>query len=182
MWEVKSGLIFVRGSAELPVVPRWLIVARNALDHAELKFFMSNALPQTPLETLLYVGFSRWHVERCFEDEKTELGMDHFEVRTYCALMRHLALTAVSHLFVARVHQQEKKLSRFDGVPGADCGQCIPDGAGPPRRAATGVPNAGGEHPCQDSPPHCQSRTQPPQENAAPAETSRDLCLEAAAV
>lgn len=182
VWEVKSGLIFMKGSTELPAVPAWLIVGRNALDHEEIKFFVSNAPLETPLETLLCVGFSRWHVERCFEDEKNELGMDHFEVRTYCALMRHLALTAVSHLFVARVHQQEKKLPGLDGVPGADRSQCVPGGAEPPWRAAPEVPGAGRDNPGQDPIPHCQGRAQSPQEDAAPAETSRNLCLETAAV
>ena len=71
-----------------------------------------------PLEVLLYVGFSRWHVERCFEDEKSELGLSHFEVRNYPSLRRHLIITAVSHLFLAKVHQAWRgKKIRTDGVP-----------------------------------------------------------------
>lgn len=112
VWEVKSVPIYLRGSDGLPTGPHWLMVARNVLDREETKFFISNAPPETELEPMLYVGFSRWHVERCFEDEKTELGMDHFEVRTYRAMMRHLTLTAVSHLFAARIQQQQKKRSR----------------------------------------------------------------------
>jgi SRSO17 transposase len=34
------------------------------------------------------VAFSRWRVERCFEDQKTELGFDHFEGRSYRGLIR----------------------------------------------------------------------------------------------
>ena len=41
-------------------------------------------------------------MERCLEDEKDELGMSHFEVRKYGAILRHLWVTQVSHLFVAR--------------------------------------------------------------------------------
>jgi SRSO17 transposase len=112
VWEVKTAPIYLKDSAGLPTQAHWLIVARNALDHSEIKYFVSNAAPDAPLKQLLHVAFSRWHVERCFEDEKTELGMDHFEVRTYRAMMRHLALTAVSHLFVARVHQHAQKKVR----------------------------------------------------------------------
>jgi SRSO17 transposase len=46
--------------------------------------------------TLLLVAFSRWRVERCFEDQKGEVGMDHYEGRRYVGLKRHLILSAVS--------------------------------------------------------------------------------------
>jgi len=51
---------------------------------------------------LLQVAFSRWRVERCFEDDKKYVGLDHFEGRGYPGLMRHLILSAVSLLFLAR--------------------------------------------------------------------------------
>ena len=75
--------------------------ARNVLDPTEVKYFLSNAAPDTPLETLLHVTFARWPVERCFEDGKTELGMSHFEARKYQAVFRHLLITQLSHLFLA---------------------------------------------------------------------------------
>jgi SRSO17 transposase len=83
-----------------PSAPLWLIVARNVLT-GELKYFVSNAPAGTPLEELLRVAFSRWHVERCFQDEKGQLGLDHFECRRYVAIRRHLVITAISHLFLA---------------------------------------------------------------------------------
>jgi SRSO17 transposase len=57
------------------------------------------------------VAFSRWRIERLFEDSKTELGMDHFEVRNYLSIQRHLILTCVSHLFLAEfwlAHRDKK--------------------------------------------------------------------------
>jgi hypothetical protein len=83
-----------------------LLVARSVLKPDESRYFVSNAGPQTRLETLLVVAFARWHVERCFEDEKTELGFDHYEGRNYIGLLRHQALTAVTHLFLARIREQ----------------------------------------------------------------------------
>jgi SRSO17 transposase len=67
-----------------------------------VKYFVSNAPPGTLVETLLLVGFSRWRIERCFEDGKTELGLDHFEGRSYTGLLRHQRLVALTHLFCAR--------------------------------------------------------------------------------
>lgn len=104
VWEAKAARFYLKRDG-LPTRPHWLIIARNVENLEEVKFFVSNAPDGTPLEVLLHVGFSRWHVERCFEDEKNELGLSHFEVRNYTSLRRHLIITAVSHLFLARVHQ-----------------------------------------------------------------------------
>jgi len=52
-----------------------LVVARNAPDPEEIKFFVSNAAPEVHVQTLLPVAFSRWRVERRFEDQKQEVGL-----------------------------------------------------------------------------------------------------------
>jgi hypothetical protein len=90
-----------------------------------VKFFVSNAPAETPAQKLLLVGFSRWRVERCFEDQKSEIGLDQYEGRRYQGLKRHLILSCVSYLFLSRMREEfggEK--SGVDGVPGAhgDCG------------------------------------------------------------
>jgi SRSO17 transposase len=86
----------------LPSAPRWLIEAYNPLT-GETKYFVSNAPAGVPIERLLHVAFSRWHVERSFQDEKDQLGLDQFECRRYVAVQRHLILTAISHLLLARL-------------------------------------------------------------------------------
>jgi len=92
----------------LPSCPLWLIVAKNVLTD-EIKYFVSNAPAGTPLEELLRVAFSRWHIERCFQDEKSFLGMDHFECRRYVAIRRHLVITAISHLFLSEVRLEQMR-------------------------------------------------------------------------
>lgn len=116
VWEAKAAPIYLKRDG-LPTWPHWLIVARNMLDPNEVKYFVSNAPAGTPLEAMLFVGFQRYHVESCFEEEKGELGMDHFEVRNYASLKRHLTLTAVSHLFLANVRQKWRgEKSASDGL------------------------------------------------------------------
>lgn len=119
VWEAKAARFHLKRNG-LPTRPHWLIVARNLENPNEVKYFVSNAPEGTPLEVLLHVAFSRWHVERCFEDEKGQLGLSDFEVRNYRSLRRHLTLTAVSHLFLAKVHQQwGGKESRTYSLPTA---------------------------------------------------------------
>jgi SRSO17 transposase len=120
VWEVKHTRLTPKDEEGLPGEPLHLLIARNVLDPKEVKFFVSNAPPETPVATLLLVAFSRWRVERCFEDQKGEVGLDHYEGRRYQGLKRHLILSAVSYLFLSRMRQEfggEK--SGVDGVPGA---------------------------------------------------------------
>jgi SRSO17 transposase len=88
-------------SFTLPSAPSWLIYAEHPVT-CEIKYFVSNAPATTSVTRILHVAFSRWHIERCFQDEKSLLGLDHFEVRRYRAIQRHLILTVISHLFLAR--------------------------------------------------------------------------------
>jgi SRSO17 transposase len=121
VWEVKNMLIYPKDEEGLPAHPYHLVVARNVLDPTEIKYFVSNAPLETSVNKLLLVAFSRWRVERCFEDEKGEIGLDHYEGRRYQGLKRHLILSAVSHLFLARVHQDLRgEKSGADRLPGAD--------------------------------------------------------------
>ena len=78
-----------------------MIVARNVLTD-EIKYFLSNAVRNTPIEVLLQVAFSRWHIERIFQDGKGQVGLGHFEMRRYRPLIRHLILSMVSFLFLAK--------------------------------------------------------------------------------
>ena len=120
VWEVKHLRFFPVGAGGLPGEPLHLIVARDVLNPAELKFFVSNAPAGTSVQAMLLVAFSRWRVERCFEDQKSEIGLDQYEGRRYQGLKRHLILSCVSYLFLSRMRQEfggEK--SGADGVPGA---------------------------------------------------------------
>ena len=123
VWDVKVVPCWLpRGTGVIG--PYWLVVARNVLDREELKSFVSDAAPGVPLEAILHVAFGRWPVERCLQDEKSELGLSHFEARCYPAIKRHLLITQVSHLFLARQTQRlmgEKTGS--DAAPGPRCRQ-----------------------------------------------------------
>jgi SRSO17 transposase len=121
VWQAKHMLVYLADEHGLPSRSHHLLVARNALNPKEIKYFISNAPEATPVETLLRVAFTRWTIERAFEDSKTELGMDHFEVRKFLSIQRHLILSCVSHTFLSEFclrHQGGK--TRPDVVPGTN--------------------------------------------------------------
>ncbi len=92
-----------------------LIVAKNVRT-GEVKYFLSNRVPgrnNWSLRKILRVAFGRWPVEDCFREAKEELGLDHFECRSWHGIHRHLYVTMLSHLFCSRVRE---KLSSTDDV------------------------------------------------------------------
>lgn len=118
VWQV-GWMPFVPSFEGLPGPSHWLIVAVPILG-GDPKYFVTNASAGVPMEVLLHVAFSRWHIERCFEDDKGEIGLDHFEVRNYRSLKRHLILSAVSFLFLAETNEKLRgEKPRVDDVPGA---------------------------------------------------------------
>lgn len=147
VWQAKFAEFYLPRDGQ-PSRPHWLIVARNALKHAEVKYFVSNAPLNTKPQTLLRVAFGRYPIERAFEDDKTEIGMDHFEVRNYRSLKRHLLISAVSLLFLAHIHQQDRGgKSGPDGLPDSHSRQCDDPVALDDRRQTPSLLAApGGQH------------------------------------
>lgn len=164
VWEVRCAPLWIkRGDAV--VGPYWLIVARDRLDPDQYKYFLSNAPAGVPLEVLLHVGFSRWPVERCLEDEKSELGLSHFEVRKYNGVLRHLRITQVSHLFLARQTQRlAEKKSTDHPLPGKRRGQCADRrDAAEPGRSKAAADQSRANH-SQHSTEQCRGKKIPRQE------------------
>jgi len=168
VWKAKRLRVWLQDENGLPTRPHHLIVAYNVLEPETIKYFLSNAPEDTPVATLLLVAFSRWKIERMFEDGKGELGLDHFEVRKFQSIQRHLILSCVSYLFLAEFHQQHRGgKSAPDDLPGADrhgvSGTAL-DARGPlfPElgRGACGDADSNPE-------PQCRRRAQPPQGHLA---------------
>ena len=99
-WKIKAAQVHLQREGQPTDRTYWLIVARN-LETAEVKYFVSNAPPQTALAKLLKVAFSRWNVEHAFRLVKTEIGFGHFEGRSWLGLLRHMILCQAVMLFVA---------------------------------------------------------------------------------
>jgi SRSO17 transposase len=118
VWKVKHAMLHVKDEESLPTKCYHLLVCDNPLT-GERKYFISNAPAATPLQKLLQVAFSRWPIERCFEDQKSEVGLSHWEGRTWRGLQRHLILTSVSYLFLATACQRLRgKKSGDHRLPG----------------------------------------------------------------
>jgi SRSO17 transposase len=105
VWQVKAARVhLVARDAQGRACPTdrqyWLIVARNP-ETGEIKYFISNASENTPIEEILWVAFGRWHVEKWFERAKQQCGFGAFEVRTYRSLIRHWLCSRIAMYILA---------------------------------------------------------------------------------
>ena len=175
VWAAKHLPVWLKDENGLPTRPHHLVVARNVLEpKEEVKYFLSNAPEAAATETLLLVALSRYKIEQMFETTKGELGMDHFEVRHWRSIQRHLILSAVSHLFLAEFHQEHRgEKSGPDRGPGSH-GDDMPRADLAPQGPM--LPQAGGGHqPPVAYDPTTQPRRgpEPPQANLAAAARPR---------
>lgn len=100
VWDVKAAQVHLVKDGRPTDRTYWLIVAWNRAT-GEHKYFVSNAPPHTDLELLLKVAFRRAEIEHLFRLAKGEVGLSHFEGRSYVGLMRHLILCQLIVLFLA---------------------------------------------------------------------------------
>ncbi|MBT7052161.1 MAG: IS701 family transposase [Desulfobacula sp.] len=88
-------------SAEgVPKKTVWLLIRRSIGDDPQYSYFISNAPRSTRLKTLVWLSGLRWAIEQCFEEAKTELGMDHYEVRKFMGWHHHILTCILAHFFL----------------------------------------------------------------------------------
>jgi SRSO17 transposase len=90
----------------------WVIFRRGAGDPTEIKYYLSNAPAKIAKTDLVGQAGLRWPVETALEEGKSELGMDHYETRTWRGWHHHMTLTFLAHHFLVRLQLKMKKSLR----------------------------------------------------------------------
>lgn len=95
----------------------WLVVRRNPLSGAkpaERAYVLVFAPCGTTLAQMATAIGTRWTVEQCFEEGKGEVGLDHYEVRSWQGWYRHITLCMLAHAFLVVLRTQSHILSVED--------------------------------------------------------------------
>jgi SRSO17 transposase len=116
----------------------WLIHRRN-LDGSEPRDHFSNASKGTPRQTLSRVSASRWPIETEFETDKSDVGLDEYEVRGWAGWHHHMTMCLLASAFLLELQQEWGKKDAPDHAPPS-----VPGGAGV---AAAGAVQRGGVAP-----------------------------------
>lgn len=97
---------------------RWLLCQASLVD-GERQYYFSNLPPNTALKTLVRIARSRWAIEVQYRDLKTELGLDHFEGRSYPGWNHHAVLAAMTFTFLQLERRRRREsLPTFPEIRG----------------------------------------------------------------
>lgn len=98
--------------------PVWLFLRRT--EDGQVKYAFSNAPEDTPLAELCRAATLRWPIEQCFQDGKSQVGMDHYEHRSWPAWHRHMLYVFLALHFLLRLRLRFKKNAGLDAPAGAN--------------------------------------------------------------
>jgi SRSO17 transposase len=135
LWDVKAAQVHLVDNGRPTDRTYWLIGAWNRAT-GEYKYFVSNAPPRTPVDLLLKAAFRRWEIEHLFRLAKDQVGLDHFEGRSYVGLMRHMILCQLIILFLAEQTARLNAQIAAAALPAA----AAPEKKRPAREAAANTP------------------------------------------
>jgi SRSO17 transposase len=75
---------------------RVILVRRSKSEPEEMKAYIAYAPNDTPDLRLVEVAGTRWTVETCFKESKGEVGLDHYEVRSYTGWYNHITFSLLA--------------------------------------------------------------------------------------
>ena len=87
----------------LPAPRCWAIFRRSLSAQPETKYYLCNAPANLPPTEFAPLTAMRWPVETAFEEAKGEVGLDHFETRTWQGWHHHMLQSFLAHLFLLRI-------------------------------------------------------------------------------
>jgi SRSO17 transposase len=90
----------------LPGAEVWLVCEQRA---DERRYYVTNHPPDATLRTLAAAIKARWSCEQVHQQLKEELGLDHFEGRSWRGLNHHALLTMVAFAFLQQERLRENK-------------------------------------------------------------------------
>jgi SRSO17 transposase len=97
-----------KGQQHLPGDEAWLIGEHRM--SGEKKHYLANLPAKTELRTLAGTIKARWICEQAHQQMKEELGLDHFEGRSWQGLHRHALMTMIAYAFL-----QHRRLATAKG-------------------------------------------------------------------
>lgn len=85
---------------------RWLLVRRSISDPSEMTAYIVYAPVHTTLADQVRVAGMRWTVEESIQTAKGQVGLDHYEVRSWTGWYRHMSLAMWAQAFLSVIREE----------------------------------------------------------------------------
>jgi SRSO17 transposase len=95
------------GGVHLPGDPAWLVCER--LSNGDRKFYLVSLPASASAKRIVAAIKARWACEQMHQQAKEELGLDHFEGRSWFGLHHHAVLTMIAFVFLLHIRLGENK-------------------------------------------------------------------------
>jgi SRSO17 transposase len=115
---------------QLPGLRCWAIFRRSLGSQPETKYYLCNAPADFPQAELAHLTGMRWPIETALEEGKGEVGLDHFETRTWQGWHHHMLHSFLAHLFLMRLRLLVQKKSSSHYRPSSATGRTRHPGRG----------------------------------------------------
>jgi SRSO17 transposase len=97
----------------------WLLVEWPADEPEPVKYYLCDLPKSTSLRRLVAAARGRWRVEQDYQQRKEELGLDHFEGRSWTGWHHHVTMVMLAHLFLRREQKRRSSKSALDPAASA---------------------------------------------------------------
>ena len=87
----------------------WLLCERDLGPTPRTKYYVVHLPPTASLRALVRLAHQRWAIEQQYQQLKDELGLDHFEGRSWRGWQHHVALTALAYSFLQGERRQRRR-------------------------------------------------------------------------
>lgn len=87
----------------------WLLIEWPPKEKSPIKYWFANLTETTGLQELVFWAKIRWFVEQNYQQLKDELGLDHFEGRSWNGWHHHVTLTMIAFDFLVLEGFRSKK-------------------------------------------------------------------------
>jgi SRSO17 transposase len=91
---------------------RWLLFRRSISDPTDLAYYVVSAPKKTTLEVMVKVAGTRWAIEESFDSAKGEVGLDHYEARSWGGWYRHITLAMFAHAYLTVARARRGPIKR----------------------------------------------------------------------
>lgn len=105
---------------------RWLLVRRNISKPDEMRAYICYAPENTSASEFIRVAGTRWTVETCFAESKSEVGLDQYEVRSYDGWYKHITLVCLAHAFLTVLKNRHHIILNSENPDFEDFSEIVP--------------------------------------------------------
>jgi SRSO17 transposase len=87
----------------------WLLARRKIDDPTEIAYYVCYGPRRATLLDLAWTAGTRWRIEECFQQAKTDAGLDHYQVRSWRAWYAHITLSMLALAWLTTARQKLTK-------------------------------------------------------------------------